>query len=248
MTVKTMRKIVRIDPDRCDGCGLCVPQCAEGAIQIVDGTARLIADNLCDGLGDCIGACPKDAITIEERPADDFEPAAAAERTGGVPLDGKEAESRSPALPCGCPGTAARAIDPGSPPQPAAGDASRSSLGHWPVQLSLLPPRGEIWRDADVLVSADCVAYAMGDFHRRLLSGKTVAVGCPKLDDLDVYVEKLTAVFADNDIRSVTVARMEVPCCAGIATAVRQALHRSGKNDMPLNNIVVGVDGTMKQD
>ena len=240
MATKTTRKIVKIDPDKCNGCGLCVPNCAEGAIQIIDDKAVLVADNLCDGIGDCLGACPKDAITIEERPADQFDPAAVEAK--------KHHGEKTPDLPCGCPGTMARMFDKEAPSVPVPSETPHSALGHWPVQLMLLPVQGQMWQGADVLISADCVAYAMGDFHSRLLAGKTVAVGCPKLDDLNCYLEKLTEIFSCNDIKSVTVARMEVPCCGGIVVAAEEALQRSCKTNIPFKVLIVGVDGSVKNE
>jgi ferredoxin len=250
----TTRKIVEIDEDKCDGCGLCVPSCAEGAIRIVDGKARLMAENLCDGLGNCLGACPRGAITIEERPAEAFDEQAVEARkaasAAGESAAGCEDEASAagaPAsLPCGCPGTMARKLSdaPASetarqPWRPAPG-ASR--LGHWPVQLALVPERGEMWNGADVLLAADCVAYAMGDFHERLLAGRALAVACPKLDDAEAYVTKLARIFAGNQIRSVTVARMEVPCCGGLERIARRALEQADKA-LPVNVAVIGVDG-----
>jgi ferredoxin len=219
MAAKLSRKIVKIDEEKCNGCGLCVPSCEEGAIEIVDGVARLVADNLCDGLGNCLGVCPEDAITIEERPADPYE----------------EQEK----LPCGCPGTMTRKLEPYAESSQAA---APSRLGNWPVQIRLLPEQGDIWDKAHVLVSADCVAHAVGGFHERLLAGRTLAVGCPKLDDIEFYTEKLTRIFASNEIESVTVARMEVPCCAGIVAAVRTAVENSGKI-IPIREVTVGIEG-----
>ena len=254
MTTKTsMRKIVRIDEDKCNGCGECVPSCAEGAIQIIDGKARLVGDNLCDGLGNCLGTCPMDAITIEERPAAAFDEVAVEKHLEQDTIDKKPEANRTekdyaaPELPCGCPGTMARELAP----QSAAaepGHAAPSRLGQWPVQLSLLPAGGKFWQGADVLIAADCVDYAMGDFHDRLLAGKTLAVACPKLDDTAPYVEKLAAVFADNDIASLTVARMEVPCCMGIVAGVRQALQQAGKEGLAMKEIIVSVDGQILQE
>jgi len=255
MTQK-VRKIVHIDPDKCDGCGQCVPSCAEGAIQIVDGKAKLIAENLCDGLGNCLGECPRDAIWIEERPADEFDEAA---------VEARLAALREPAaldVPSGgCPGATARKLpaaapadgSPGAMLRKFQGDASAaagpatggavSRLTQWPVQLTLLPERGEIWHGADVLLSADCVAFAMGDFHERLLAGRTLAIACPKLDQADAYVAKLARIFADNDIASVTVAHMEVPCCFGLERIVQMAMEQAARSDIPVTMIEVAVTG-----
>ncbi len=238
------RKIVKIDEDKCDGCGACVPSCAEGAIKIIDGKARLVADNLCDGLGNCLGNCPKDAIRIEERPAEEFDEAAVEAHTHAVePVP--EAQSK-PQMPCGCPGTMMRKFSQQPAPdnksaQQAAG-LSQSRLGHWPVQLHLLPERGDIWADANVLLSADCAAYAMSDFHERLLAGRTLAVGCPKLDDGEFYVEKLARIFASNRIRAITIARMEVPCCGGLQRIVELAMEQAGVN-IPVNVVTISMQG-----
>ncbi len=240
---KHMRKIVRIDEDKCDGCGLCVPDCAEGAIQIIDGKARLVAENLCDGLGNCLGACPQDAIVIEERPADEFD-----ERSVQLHLAKKTHAAEKPdELPCGCPGTMMRKLNPASAGQLGAceGPSRPSRLGQWPVQLTLSPVGGDIWQDADVLIAADCVGFAMPDFHDRLLAGKTLAIACPKLDDVGPYVEKLASIFANNSIRSLTVAHMEVPCCGGIVAFVKEALQRSGRTDIPLLDVTVGISGSI---
>jgi len=243
MSRNATRKIVKIDQDKCNGCGLCVPNCAEGAIQVIDGKARLAADNLCDGLGACLGQCPEDAITIEERPADEFDeravqrrkpPAQPALRAGHAGHHG------------GCPGSMLKKLHPSASvasPEAQHGPAA-SRLGHWPVQLALLPAAGAIWQDADVLFCADCVPFAMPDFHQRLLAGKTLAVACPKLDDPAAYVDKLAGIFAGNDIRSITVAHMEVPCCFGLEQIVRSALARAGK-DIPVTTIKVSIGGTV---
>jgi NAD-dependent dihydropyrimidine dehydrogenase PreA subunit len=240
-TASTTRKIVRIDEDKCNGCGQCVPSCAEGAIRIIDGKARLIADNLCDGLGNCLGTCPQDAIHIEERPADAFDAEAGARQQPEAPAS----------RPTGaCPGSLLRRLSGAAPAEarsdtaPAGDtDAPQSRLGHWPVQLALLPLAGPIWADTDVLLAADCVAAAMPDFHPRLVAGRTLAIACPKLDDSGAHEAKLAAVFAQNPIRSVTVARMEVPCCGGLTALVRAALRTAGRSDLTLHEITIGVDG-----
>lgn len=255
---KFVRNIVKIDEELCDGCGECVPSCAEGAIQIIDGKARLVADNLCDGLGDCLGTCPQGAITVEPREAESFDEAAVkahlkatAEDSGAGATKPAQAPQAQIHAGGGCPGSAMRklAMTGSATDAPTSQTATTPSrLGHWPVQLHLLPVAGDIWNDADLLVAADCVPFAMPDFHERLLNGKTVAVGCPKLDDISQYVEKLTTIFANNNIKSVTVAHMIVPCCTGIVMAVKQALAASGKKDMKLRDLVIDVTGSVVQD
>jgi len=245
--IKTMRKIVTIDEDKCDGCGLCVPDCAEGAIQVIDGKARLVGENLCDGLGNCLGACPTGAITIEEREADAFDEGAVEARRRDSAATEVQADTPAPR---GCPGAALRQFAAASTDASAADEpAGRpSKLAHWPVQLALLPRGGKIWQDADVLIAADCVAFAMPDFHERLLAGKMVAVACPKLDDVGPYVDKLAGVFAHSTLKSITVAHMKVPCCTGIVTVVREALRLAGRDDIPVTDITVGVDGRIAQE
>ncbi|MCK5113564.1 MAG: 4Fe-4S binding protein [Phycisphaerae bacterium] len=260
--MRKMRKIVKIDEDKCNGCGLCVPSCAEGAIQIIDGKARLVADNLCDGIGNCLGECPQDAITIEQRPADEFNERAV--ETFKAKLNSNEKAKPSPdtatdkKLPCGCPGTMMRKLSPAAAEKsacscpgekPTVTSTRQSLMSRFPIQLSLLPTAGDMWTDADVVIAADCAGFAMPDFHEQLLTGgdKTLAVGCPKLDDISEYVEKLTTIFANNNIRSITVARMEVPCCNGIVVAVQKALEVSGKQ-IPLRDVCVGINGKILKD
>lgn len=239
-----LRKIVEIDQDKCNGCGLCVPSCAEGAIRIANGKAVLSADNLCDGLGACLGECPQDAIRIIERDADAFDEEAVEEHlksSGRAPLT-----PHHPAPPAsrhqggGCPGSRAMSLPPPSTSAPA-GDQP-SMLGQWPVQLHLVPINAPYFQDADLLIAADCVPFAYGTFHRDFLAGKAVVVGCPKLDDNQAYLEKLAELFRRNDLRSITVVRMEVPCCGGIVMATRQALAASGKT-IPLREVTVTIGG-----
>lgn len=249
------RSIIRIDETKCDGCGLCVPACHEGAIKIIDGKARLAADALCDGLGACLGECPKGAITIEEREAVEYNELEALEnimKEGSVAVQahlkhladhGQTAyleqakehlykkETQKP-MACGCPGTMAQTIQrtPVAIPEGASAPAA-SQLQQWPVQLKLLNPHAPYFKDAELVVAADCVAFAYGDFHRRFLKGKVLVVFCPKLDEgLDGYVDKLSLIFQSNNIRSVSICRMEVPCCGGTGRIVEEALKRSGKN------------------
>lgn len=240
---KRLRKIVRIDEDKCDGCGLCVPDCVEGAIQVIDGKARLLAEDLCDGLGNCLGVCSKDAITIEERPADEFDEEAVEEHL-------RHAVAEAAPAPVGCPGMTLRKLGEAGQQPTAAGsnEARPSRLAQWPVQLALLPPAGDLWQDADVLIAADCVSVAMPDFHERLLAGKSVAIACPKLDDIASYAQKLSTIFADNSIKSVTVAHMEVPCCSGIVVAVERAMAQAGVTSIPVTKITVALNGTIKAD
>jgi len=238
ISTRQTRKIVLIDEEKCDGCGACVPDCAEGAIQVIDGKAKLMAENLCDGLGNCLGACPQGAISIEERPADGFDEAAVEQHLQSL------TDAKSEPMPCGCPGTMMRKLKLDDTELDTAADTScrKSRLGQWPVQLTLLPVTGDIWRDADVLLAADCVPFAMPDFHERLLAGKTLAVACPKLDDPEAYVGKLATVFASNSIKSITIARMEVPCCGGLEQIVHTALERAGVT-INVNVVIVGAHG-----
>jgi ferredoxin len=266
-----LRKIVRIDEEKCDGCGQCVPSCAEGAIALVGGKAKLSSEVLCDGLGACLGECPRGAITVEEREAPAFDEGAVKQHLlsmgtqvssrHGHPLPPPPATApQAPARPRlsivtdvapaggGCPGSRPMTIARGpsrAPTGPAP--AGESRLAQWPVQLHLVPVQAPYFRGADLLVAADCVPFAYARFHDDLLAGKALVVGCPKLDDVGAYVEKLGQIFATNDVRSVTVARMEVPCCGGISMAARRSLEASGKAaTVPLRDVVVAVDGSIR--
>lgn len=244
------RKIVEIDRDRCDGCGLCVPSCAEGAIRIIDGKAVLAADNLCDGLGACLGECPRDAIRIIEREADAFDETAVEAVRAGQGLADEGAvrhQVRSGGHHGGgCPGARVMSRPSQSPPVTEQEAGTRHSrLGHWPVQLKLVPVNAPFLEDADLLIAADCAPFAYGDFHKDFLDGKVLVVGCPKLDDNEYYTQKLTEIFRTASIRSVTVVRMEVPCCGGIETGTKRALAASGKN-IPCTVVTIGVQGEIR--
>ncbi|NCA83745.1 MAG: ferredoxin [Opitutae bacterium] len=233
------RKIVSIDEALCNGCGLCVSACHEGAIQLVNGKAKLISDSYCDGLGDCLPACPVDAIKIVERDAAEYDEAAVAARQAAP----------KPPLPCGCPGQMAKSIAPkaaGAAPATPTADASVTQLTNWPVQIKLVNVHAPYLQNAALLVAADCTAFAYADIHRRFMRNKVTLIGCPKLDDGD-YAEKLTAILQANEIKSVTVLRMEVPCCGGIATAVQCALQASGKM-IPWQVVTISTDGAILED
>jgi NAD-dependent dihydropyrimidine dehydrogenase PreA subunit len=247
-----IRKIVQIDQERCNGCGLCVPACAEGAIKIVNGKAVLSADNLCDGLGACLGECPQDAIRIIEREADEFDEFEVARHIGKTaapaattaPPHGEHDQRDAPHG--GCPGSRSISLTPQQAAAPSASAKQPSRLRQWPVQLHLAPVSAPYFQGADLLIAADCVPFAYADFHRDFLEGKVVLIGCPKLDDNSFYQEKLTELFRVSSIKSITVLRMEVPCCGGIVMAARQALAASGK-DMPFHEVTITIGGEVKE-
>ena len=243
------RKIVTIDPHLCNGCGLCVSACHEGALQLVDGKAKLVSDSYCDGLGACLPECPTGAIKIIEREAAAFdETAVAAKQAVEKHTAPATPAAPPPPLACGCPGKMAKTIvRPPAAAAPAAGDApaaaQTSALVNWPVQIKLVPVTAPYLRNAALLIAADCTAFAFPDIHGRFMKNKVTLIGCPKLDEGD-YSEKLTAILQANDIRSVTVLRMEVPCCAGIANATKQALLNSGKM-IPWHVVTISTDGVI---
>ena len=258
-----IREVVSIDEDLCNGCGECVPACAEGAIQIVDGKARLVSDTLCDGLGACLGHCPQGAIKIERREATAFDEAAARRHVAGLKAAvgepgsgcGKPAAASGIGQPVGhvhggCPSSrfarlerAPRRSDTGAKPGGDAGGMGHDSeLTHWPVQLRLLPPTAPVLEGARLLVAADCVPVAYAGFHSELLRDHVVVVACPKLDDPTGYVEKLTEMIRHNDLAEITVARMEVPCCGGILQMVLQA-RQLADSDVPVNDVLISIRG-----
>jgi len=288
------RQVINIDEEKCNGCGLCVPNCSEGALQMVNGKAKLVGDIYCDGLGACIGECPQGAITIKEREADAYDERRVidnvAKRGGDVvrehlehleergqheylreairymierdldipegfresryfssePNGGSSSSEGPGAAGCGCPGS--RVVDMRESREQQHQQTERSGvrrssrLQQWPVQIHLVPPNAPYLDGADLLIAADCVPFAYADFHEDLLRGRVVLVGCPKLDDAGYYREKLTSIFSENDIRTVTVAHMEVPCCFGMVNLVRAAVAASGK-DIPLDEVMIGIRG-----
>ncbi|AOT71026.1 ATP-binding protein [Geosporobacter ferrireducens] len=247
----TVRKIVYIDEEKCNGCGLCVPSCAEGAIKIIDGKAKLIADNLCDGLGACLGDCPKDAILIIERDAAEFDEEAVKdhlEKENKPKLQHTHVNHGHSHGHGGCPGSKLRSFNQEQKTavtEISQGDIEikiKSQLTQWPVQLMLVPPTAPYFQDADLLVTADCVPFAYPNYHLELLKGKKVVIGCPKLDDVALYAEKLTQIIKMNNIKSVTVAFMEVPCCTGIVRAVEKAVADAG-NNVSIKRVRIGIEG-----
>lgn len=229
-----LRKIIHINEDKCNGCGACANACHEGAIGMVDGKAKLLRDDFCDGLGDCLPACPTGAITFVEREAAEYNEAA---------VKASKAEKSGGTLPCGCPGTHSKRIEHHD--RPECGEENhvhaRSKLSQWPVQIKLVPVNAPYFDGARLLVAADCTAYAYGAFHEDFIKDHITLVGCPKLDSVD-YSEKLTEIIRTNDIKSVTVVRMEVPCCGGLENAVKKALQASGKF-IPWQVVTISTDG-----
>jgi ferredoxin len=278
------RKIIEIDEDKCNGCGQCIPGCPEGALQMIDGKARLVSDLFCDGLGACIGTCPQGAITIIEREAEPYDEKKVMEKivkqgrnvikahlehlkqhgekgylmeaidflkAKGMenPLEGDTKVAKRP-LPCGCPGSAVMDMRAGrkamddSDKDTSSGAVGRqgSELGQWPVQLMLVPPNAPFLNDSDLLISADCVPFANANFHSDFLKGKALLMGCPKLDDIGYYEEKLTEIFKSNNIRSITLLHMEVPCCFGLKRVVEEAVSKSGKK-IGIDVKVISING-----
>ncbi|MGI5824423.1 MAG: 4Fe-4S binding protein [Bacillota bacterium] len=230
-----IRKIIEIDEKKCNGCGACADACHEDAIAIINGKAKLIRDDYCDGLGDCLPACPTDAITFVEREAAAYDEAAVKRNQM------QKALQKSGKLPCGCPGSNAKKLTPKNIPENNSREPQASQLSQWPVQIKLLPVNASYFDNANLLIAADCTAYAYADFHSKFIKNRITLVGCPKLDEGD-YTEKLTAIIKNNNIKSVTVVRMEVPCCGGIEKAVKNALQNSGKL-IPWQVNTISLDG-----
>lgn len=271
------RKIIEIDEDKCNGCGNCIPNCHEGALQIIDGKARLISDLFCDGLGACIGHCPRGAMKVVEREAEDYDEKRVMEENivpkgentikahlqhlkdhnaqkyldeaieyleeKNIDNPLKENQEGNKMEKCGCPGAAMREVN--NEADASNNENQQSALRQWPVQLSLLPAQAPFFEGSHLLVSADCVPFANANFHSELLHKKSLVVGCPKLDEIDEYQDKLTEIFKNNNIKSVTVAVMEVPCCQGLRAAVEEAVESSGKN-IPIITEIVGLNGEIQ--
>lgn len=236
------RKIVNIDEEKCTGCGECVPNCAEGALQIINGKAKLVKDIYCDGLGACLGHCPEDAITIEERDVKAFDGKATKKHLEEI----KKKEAKR--LPCGCPGSQVKSLNPKGArgtEWEVQGEKRESELINWPVQLKLVPADAPYLKNSDLLMAADCVAFSYPDFHQDLLKGRPLIIGCPKLDEGDLYIKKLSEIFKNNNLKSITVAHMEVPCCFGLNHIVSEAMKLSGKK-IPLKEITIGIEGDVK--
>ena len=235
-----LRNIVKIDEEKCNGCGLCVNACAEGAIKLIDGKVRLVSEIYCDGLGACLGHCPQDAITIEKREAEDFDEEA---------TEAYLAKEKSEPAPTAfvCPGMAAKQLRQMTVPDDAtpAGEVP-SQLGQWPVQLKLVSPHAPYFANSDLLLVADCVPFAMGDFHNRFLKDHSIAVGCPKLDDSQFYIEKLATILQANKLNSLTIIHMEVPCCSGLTRIAREAIAGSSI-DMTFEDVTIDLQGNVSR-
>lgn len=241
--MKNIRKIIEIDEELCNGCGQCVPACAEGALQIVDGKARLASEIYCDGLGACLGECPQGALRVIEREAEGFDEKAVEQYLKERELDKKKAEEH---MHCGCPSAHIQIFK--SPcdgaNRPVFQPKTASSLTHWPVQIKLIPPTAPFLRNAHLLVAADCTAFAYPVFHSELLEGKVLMIGCPKFDNVQEYVYKFAEIFKNAGIKSVTVVDMEVPCCSKLPLIVRKGMEIAGK-DIPIEEVVISTQGRL---
>jgi Fe-S-cluster-containing hydrogenase component 2 len=237
MTTKVLRKIIQINEEKCNGCGACIDSCAEGALALINGKARLVKEKYCDGLAACLKECPQGALKIVEKEAEDFDEEATQEY-----LQGKKPEART--VPCACPGSAVRDIEKRSS-SPASTIDQEPMLSHWPVQLALVPAGAKFLENTDVVLIADCVPFAYPNLHRDFLKDHSVLVACPKLDDAEAHLAKLTEILKKTNIKRLTVVHMEVPCCSGLAHIARTAIAKSGK-DIPLKEVTIGIKGNLK--
>jgi NAD-dependent dihydropyrimidine dehydrogenase PreA subunit len=238
--VKVTRKIIQIDDELCDGCGNCVPGCAEGALQIVDGKASVVDDKFCDGLGACIGDCPTGALKIIEREADDFDEKAVEAHLASLPKQPPESDHAAAA---GCPAANVDMLTPLSSCQPSTLPAGHASaLSHWPVQIRLVPPEASFLKGASLLIVADCVPIAFPSLHRDFLEGKAVMMGCPKFDEVDIYIDKFAQIFTVAGIEDITTIVMEVPCCSGLPMIVQKGLEKAAKS-FPMEEVVISTRG-----
>lgn len=257
MATRVLRKIVKINEEKCNGCGACVPACAEGALQVIDGKARLVSERYCDGLGACLGECPQGAITIEEREAEEFDEEEvghhihvkrqAGEKTShGCPSAAvSQFERVEENLPCGCTSATMTEFGGTETGEVARGKPQHSMLRHWPVQLTLVPPGAPFLQGAALVLAADCVPFAYAGFHYDFLKDHALLVACPKLDDFQAHLSKLTEILRRSDVKSITVVHMEVPCCSGLLHMVKQAVRLSGR-DIPLKEVTIGIKGERK--
>lgn len=249
--MKALRKIIKIDEELCDGCGQCVPDCAEGSLKIIDGKAKLVADKLCDGLGACLGSCPTGALTIIERSADEFDEEAVEEYLA----EERKKEEAPKTMDCGCASTHIQSFKPmaaASQPSPcqsanipvniAGQDSTDSALTHWPVQIRLIPPHAPFLQNCDLLVAADCTAVTVRNFQEKYLEGKTVMMGCPKFDDAESYVQRFTEIIETCNLKSLTVLIMEVPCCSAMNVIIKKAIEKAGKT-VPVEQITISTRG-----
>jgi len=240
--MKVKRKIIEIDEELCDGCGMCIPSCAEGALEIVDGKARIIADKLCDGLGACLGECPQNALKVIERESDEFDEAAVEQH-----LAREQEKPKEMVPPCGCPSAGIQTFVPPHAARAIGGPVSaegerESALSHWPVQIKLVPATAPFLKGAHLLVLADCVPVAFPHLHRDFLQGRAVTMGCPKLDDAQEYIAKFAQIFNTAGIKSITTVVMEVPCCSGLPMIVKKGLESAGKK-IPMEEVVISTRG-----
>lgn len=244
--MKVIRKIINIDEDLCNGCGNCVPACAEGALEIIDGKARVIADIYCDGLGACLGECPTGALTIEERTAEEFDEHAV-EKLLAEKEKAPQASTVLPMAAGGCPSARmVQSFGPAPAAASSAGEPAESALSHWPIQIMLVPPTAPFLKGADLLVLADCVPVAFPTLHRDFLQGKRVMLGCPKFDNVEAYIDKFAQICKQSGIRSITAVVMEVPCCSALPVIVQKGMQRSGVK-IPLEEVVISVRGKILQ-
>lgn len=250
--MKEVRNIIQIDEDLCDGCGQCVPDCAEGSLKIIDGKARLVADKLCDGLGACLGSCPTGALKVIKREADEFDEEAV---EAYLEEEKKKAEPQKPAtMDCGCASTHIQSFKPSlpvggsscqsanKPTQIPMSNSGNSALTHWPVQIRLIPAHAPFLQNANLLVAADCTAVAVRNFQEKYLEGKTVMMGCPKFDDAESYVQRFAEIISTCNLKSLTVLIMEVPCCSAMNVIVRKAIEKAGKS-VPVEQITISTRG-----
>ncbi len=242
-----VRDIILIDEARCDGCGLCIPSCPEGALAIINGKARVVSESYCDGMGACVGECPQNAMTVVKREAPEFDEAAAMRNTRKVELAMKQAERAAPPPQfAGCPGSRMMVIDKKEKPDAQSTETLSSELTQWPVQLHLVSPQAPYFNGRALLIAADCVPFADPNFHRILLRNRSIAIACPKLDDTSSYAPKLAEIIRHNDIPKIVVAHMVVPCCMGIVAIAQEAVELSGK-DIPVEPLMIGIDGTYQK-